>query len=283
MFKNIAFVAIAAIALSGISFADEKPTDDTLMLVVMDPLAAPLSCPCVEGYAQRKYEKLAEYLSKDLKRPVEVTFAEALSKAMKSSEGKAHIIVGKDSVVRSDAKQAKLKLNAVGSLTGKDGSITQTGLIVVRSDDPAKNVSDLKDYRIFFGPAECDEKYKAPLNLLKNNGYQTPAKIETSAACSDGACKIIELGPKTRAAAVISSYAAPLLEGCGTIKKGDLRVVAETKPVLFVSAFTTSQLNEKENAQVSEALLKAGANPELCIALETLAGFLPYEPIAKKK
>lgn len=29
---------------------------DGLSLVVMDPLAAPLSCPCVEGYAQRKYE-----------------------------------------------------------------------------------------------------------------------------------------------------------------------------------------------------------------------------------
>ena len=34
-----------------------------LSLVVMDPLAAPLSCPCVQGYAQRQYEKLAEYLT----------------------------------------------------------------------------------------------------------------------------------------------------------------------------------------------------------------------------
>jgi hypothetical protein len=30
-----------------------------LTMIVMDPLAAPLACPCVKGYAQRDYEKLA--------------------------------------------------------------------------------------------------------------------------------------------------------------------------------------------------------------------------------
>jgi len=39
------------------------------------------------------------------------------------------------------------------------------------------------------------------------------------------------------AATVISSYAQPLLEGCGTIKKGDLRVIGETDPMPFVVAF----------------------------------------------
>ena len=50
-------------------------------MVVMDPLAAPLSCPCVAGYAQRKYEVLGEYLSKRLGRPVVVTFAESIARA----------------------------------------------------------------------------------------------------------------------------------------------------------------------------------------------------------
>ena len=36
-----------------------KPAVEPLSLIVMDPLAAPLSCPCVAGYAQRKYEVLA--------------------------------------------------------------------------------------------------------------------------------------------------------------------------------------------------------------------------------
>src|SRR5688500_162229 len=37
---------------------------DAISMVVMDPLALPLSCPCVAGYAQRKYEVLGEYLEK---------------------------------------------------------------------------------------------------------------------------------------------------------------------------------------------------------------------------
>lgn len=280
---QLAFCLLAFAPLFGSPAFGAEPVDESpFVLVVMDPLAAPLSCPCVEGYAQRKYEFLSAYLSKELKHPVEVVFAESLSTAMKQSKGAAHIIVGKDSVVRSDAKKAKLSLEPVANLTGKDGSITQTGLIVVRTADPAKNVSDLKDYRIFFGPAECDEKYAAPLALLTASGYKTPAKIEISNACSDGACKIIELGKDARSAAVISSYAAPLLEGCGTIKKGDLRVVAETKPVPFVAAFTTDQLNGEQSKQAAAALLAVGADPELCLALETLVGFLPYDAGVKK-
>ena len=48
--------------------APESPEfNRQLTVVVMDPLAAPLSCPCVEGYAQRRYEVLGEYLSRRLK------------------------------------------------------------------------------------------------------------------------------------------------------------------------------------------------------------------------
>jgi hypothetical protein len=42
------------------ALGDDSKLGD-LTIVVMDPLALPLSCPCVKGYAQRKYETLAEY------------------------------------------------------------------------------------------------------------------------------------------------------------------------------------------------------------------------------
>ena len=38
--------------------AAEKP----VQVVVMDPLALPLSCSCVEGVGQRRYDQLAEHL-----------------------------------------------------------------------------------------------------------------------------------------------------------------------------------------------------------------------------
>ncbi|MBW3598872.1 MAG: hypothetical protein KY475_16560, partial [Planctomycetes bacterium] len=51
-------IAILGLAIAAPASRAEAP----LTMVVMDPLAAPLSCPCVEGYAQRKYEALAAHL-----------------------------------------------------------------------------------------------------------------------------------------------------------------------------------------------------------------------------
>ena len=76
--------AIAAILTVGSAAAKEaKP----LSLVVMDPLAAPLSCPCVEGYAQRKYEVLRDHLQSAIGRTVKLTFAESLGAALKKTDG----------------------------------------------------------------------------------------------------------------------------------------------------------------------------------------------------
>lgn len=257
-----------------------KDADRALSLVVMDPLAAPLSCPCVEGYAQRQYEKLAEYLSQRLGRPVNVTFAESFEKALAKMDCTAiDIAIGKDSVVRHDAAAMKMKATPVALLSGKDGLTTQTGLIVVRSGDAAKTIEDLRGYRVLFGTAECDEKFAAARSLLTEVDVELPAAkaSETTQSCSDGACKIIEWGESQRAAAVISSYAAPLLEGCGTIKKGDLRVIGETAPVPFITAFTTDRVDKKLRRQIKNALLEVGADAELKTAIETLVGFVAVD------
>lgn len=247
-------------------------------MVVMDPLAAPLSCPCVEGYAQRKYEVLAKHLEVSLNRPINLVFTNALSNALKETSGQVDLIIGKDSVIRADAKEAKVSVSAVASLTGKDGATTQTGLIVVNKDDPATSVAQLVSYEIIFGPSECDEKHSAAMRLLKSNGVTIPKKIVIDEACSDGAAKVVDKGPNSKFAAVISSYAAPLLEGCGTIKKGDLRVVGRTEPVPFVAAFVSDSLNEVDRQNTIAALMGVSTHPDLLEALESLIGFLPVSP-----
>lgn len=267
-------VVLSAVTLPAV--AEERE----LSLVVMDPLAAPLSCPCVEGYAQRQYEKLGEYLSKKIGRRVQVTFAESFEKALAKEGCKViDLAIGKDSVVRHDAAAIKLGATPLARLTGKDGTTTQTGLIVVRSADPAQNVDDLRGYRILFGNAECDEKFSAPRKMLAAAGVELPAPgaSEMMEACSDGACKIIEWGESERAAAVISSYAAPLLEGCGTIKKGDLRVVGETEPVPFITAFATDRVPREVQSDIRAALIGVKSDPELLVALESLVGFVALE------
>jgi ABC-type phosphate/phosphonate transport system substrate-binding protein len=278
--------ALAAMAAGVVApaFADSKTTP--LTLVVMDPLAAELSCPCVKGYAQRDYAKLGAALAKELDRPVKVHYAETLTDALKKkTEGKADLIIGKESVVRADAKANKINAVPVAHLTGKDGKTTMTGLFVVASADAALTPRDLKDYRLIFGMPQCDEKYAAALTVLKDAEIALPAKLESCGSCSDGAIAVIEAhksGSKT--ATVISSYAQPLLEGCGTIKKGDLRVVGETAPVPFVVAFVNDALPAGDKEAIQNALLAVGKNKDLCVAMETKQGFVPPPaPAGKKK
>src|SRR5438477_718438 len=280
-------IACAALFAPVAAAADPAP----LTVVVMDPLALPLSCPCVAGYAQRDYDKLGKFLEGQLGRPVKVEFAETLTGALeKKTQGKADLVIGKYSVVLAGAKKHNMGMAPVAALTGKDGATTQTGLVVVPAKDPALTIADLKGYRIIFGPEECDEKHAAALALLKENDVtpkerevQPKAKVETCSACSDGAETILQLGPNVRAATVISSYAAPLLEGCGHVKKGDLRILGTTAPVPFVTAFVNDSMPHAERDSITKALMAVHDHPPLMTALETKNGFVQMPSTTAKK
>src|SRR5437899_2180084 len=278
-------LAVVGPASSPASKAAAKGKPEALTLVVMDPLALPLSCPCVKGYAQRDYGKLAAHLTKHLGQPVNVHFSESLTAALtRKTGGKADLIIGKSSVVRAGARANKMELAWIASLTGKDGKTTQTGLWVVADKDAALTVADLKGYRLIIGPGEADEKHTAALALLRDFSIAIPARPEMCNSCSDGALKVLD-GHKagSKVATVISSYAQPLLEGCGTIKKGDLRVIGETDPVPFVAAFVNSKLPASDRAAIQKALLAVGKDVELCKALETKKGFVAVPARTAKK
>ncbi len=251
-----------------------------LTLIVMDPLARELSCPCVKGYAQRDYNALATFIESRIHRPVKVTFSESLVKAVtEKTEGRADIVIGKESVVRADALAIKRKPQAIARLSGKDGATTQTGLFVVPKDDPARTLADLKGYLVVFGPPECDEKHAAARALLAENNVALPEKIETAEGCDVGATRVLELPAGKHGVAVISSYAKPLLEGCGTVPKGALRIVGETKPVPFVTVFVAADMPQADSDAIRQALLDVATNAELSHAMET-RGFVAIEPVA---
>ena len=287
---RIFLAAVLATCLTTVVAADEPKSGDAVVIVVMDPLAKPLSCPCVAGYAQRDYEKLAAALQDRLGREVKVVFNESLVAALKKDGStRADIVIGKQSVILHDAQEAKLQLKKVAMLTGKDGLTTQRGLVVVASADPAKKIADLTDYRIFFGPKECDEKHAAALQLLKKHSVDAPAKLETAVACDEGAINILELSSKgVRGCAVISSYAKPLLEGCGQVPKGALRIVGETEEIPFIAAYVNASLDQELQTALTDGLLKSTAGDvALRIALETKRGFVAADDtgseVAKKK
>ena len=93
----------------------------------------------------------------------------------------------------------------------------------------------------------------------------------------------MDMEPGTKAAAVISSYAKPLLEGCGTIKKGDVRVVGETEKVPFITAFVNSTLPGDLREKITASLLNVKQEPALLLSLETRDGFVPMLASADDK
>ena len=108
-------------------------------------------------------------------------------------------------------------------------------------------------------------------------------KPETCSACSDGATKILDLYKKgTKSATIISSYAKPLLEGCGTIKKGELRIIGETEAVPFMVHLPTPSSRRRCVTGIAAALIDVGHHPDLCKALESKAGFVPSSDLAGK-
>jgi ABC-type phosphate/phosphonate transport system substrate-binding protein len=276
MFRHVlaCCLIVATAAWRAPCFAGDPPP---LTVAVMDPLALPLSCPCVKGHAQRRYDKLGLFLESRLHRPVKVLFADDLSKILRDPSAQVvHLIIGKQSVVQFDARINNLAVRPMMMLTGKDGKTTLTGLIVVRRDDPARKLKGLKGYTVLFGPPECDEKFRAAAETLRQAGIALPAKLETRPGCSDSVIEMLE-NPGRPTAAVISSYAAALLEGCGTIEKGSIRVVGRTPPVPFVTVFFTGAVDGPLGAQIRAALATVSENPDLAIALETRLGFVSLD------
>jgi len=273
--------AVFAFTSAAIAVEPYGPAKAELTIVVMDPMAGPLACDCVQGYAQRKYERLADYLHSELGKTVKVVWSESLVTALSGqAEGQAQIVIGKDSVARAEAATTKISYEPVAQLTDKQGSVMQRGLFVVLASAKVSSLLDLEGYSILFGPDDCSEKSSAPKAALANIeiGFK---EGEVCPSCSIAAKKLKELGSDHAVAAVISSYAAPLLEGCGTIKKGDLRVVGESEDVPFISVFVASSLDAKVRSAITSSLL-AMKTPELLSALETKDGFIKYvesEPI----
>lgn len=277
MWRMLSLLALCLLSVSIVPAAGSDP----VVVLVMDPLSAPLSCPCVAGYAQRDYDKLGEHLAKAVGKPVKVYYAESIAGLQKQTKATPALIIGKESVVRHEATPAGLKPTALASLTGKDGKTTQTGLFVVVDKDPAIVIPDLAGYEIYFGPADADEKYRAALALLQGFKITVPQKKETCLSCTVAATKVIDQAKQgKKVAGVVSSYAQPLLEGCGTIKKGELRVVGETEPVPFIVAFATEAAGDLREP-LQKALLTVGKDANLCKALETKLGFVA-QPAGKE-
>ncbi|MDR3687870.1 MAG: PQQ-binding-like beta-propeller repeat protein [Fimbriimonas sp.] len=271
-------MSILFLGLTAWSLAEPR-----LTVVVMDPLCNRLACACVKGYAQRDYEALGRFLSSKLHEPVKIVYAEDLARAVEApSTGKVDLIIGKASVVKFDAAECGMPVRPIASLTGQDGSTTLTGLFVVRKSDRAKTLSDLSGRQIFFGSPDADEKNRGAFEALRRVGIAVPKKVKTFEGCSDAALAVLESKAKPAPAAVISSYAAALIEGCGTVPKGALRIVGMTASFPFVTAYATANVNPALTTNIERALVDMRLDSKLLKVMESKRGFVLPTPVGKK-
>lgn len=282
------FIAFSSWVLGSVAVSAEEAASSTqadqsnhLTMIVMDPLSAPLACDCVKGYANRQYQRLSEHLEEALKTDVRIFWAESLAQALREkTSGRADLVIGKDSVVLHEAKALKRSFKPIASLSDLEGKTKQRGLFVVRTKNAAVSVIDLEGAEIFFGPEDCDEKWKAPRAHMTELGIKFSEKSSVQPSCSAAAKKLMEFSDDANAAAIISSYATPLLEGCGTIQKGDLRIIGETSELPFITAFVDETLPAEKREEIRRALLSVKA-PELLQALESTQGFREYDAAQK--
>jgi hypothetical protein len=285
--RRTALVAIAALPIAATyrtasAVEPYGPSDAEITIVVTDPLALPLACDCVKDYAQRKYEKLADYMQWKLKKTVRVVWSDSIAIAKKEfGLGSKTLFVGKDSVVRFDTKAMKLDVTPLAQLTDIRGGVHQHGLFLVRKENPAASLLDLDGYQVLWGPEKCDEKLSAPKAKLKELEIAT-TDGGTCDTCSATALKLMESPKESKVAGVISSYAEKLLEGCGTIEKGSMRVVGTSDEVPFISVYAAGKFTEEERKSVLACLIESRSSKELLAALESRDGFVRHKSLAER-
>jgi outer membrane protein assembly factor BamB/ABC-type phosphate/phosphonate transport system substrate-binding protein len=239
-------------------------------IVVMDPLAAPLSCACVSGMGQRRYDRLEEFLEMRLQRAIEVTYDESLELASQRLHAKFDWIIGKRSVVEFDANRLRLTLKPVAALTDRGGLQTLTGLVLVPQNATFDTLDKLRGRTIALGPKDNADVHQAAIDLFLRLAPLTEWNFKTYESI-DSAVYAVTDGEAD--AGLVSDYLPRLLEGCGKIIPNSLKSIGKTAPTPFVTLFASSHVSEVDSGKMLEAIKELPKHPELLAAIESRNGF----------
>jgi ABC-type phosphate/phosphonate transport system substrate-binding protein len=273
--------AVLLVLLWGVGDVFSKPPKsgpEPIMLVVMDPLAKELACACVKGYGQRDYRKLAARLQTALKQRVSIEFSDDLAESMRLADpGQEVIVVGERAMVAQDAKRAELNCHPIAELTDLDGNTTLTGSFVARADDSAKALKDISVRKVLFGLADADANHAAALAALRAAGVESSGAPEKRASSSDAALDVLDSQLSPPPVAVIPSYSLRLLEGCGSVKPGNLKVIGKTQPLPFITVFVADAMSSEKQEKILKMLLSTKGDAKMLKAMESRDGFKPVK------
>ena len=264
------------IAVSGFCAGPPKGKPESVALVVMDPLAKELACACVKGYAQRDYRKLAARLEKALNQRVVIEFSDDLAETVGGfGPNREVIVIGDQSLVAAGEQKTRLKCQPVCALTALDGGTRIEGLFIARGDDSARELKEVGGRTVLWGVAAADEKQAAAREALRLAGIAPAVKLEQRASASEAALEVLDSRLSPPPVAVIPAYALPLLEGCGSVQPGSLRVIGRTRPVPFIAVFFSETIPAPKRELLLKTLVNIKQDAKLLKELESRDGFQP--------
>jgi len=279
--NNCGWGCVAALVVAlwfGLPVGSSAKEPQPILFVVLDPLAKELACACVKGYGQRDYRKLAAKLESNLKQPVSIEFSDDLAETMAlATPGQEVIFVGEQSRASEDAKKAGLKSRPLCELTDPEGSTSVVGTFIVRASDSAKELKDISGRKLFFGLADTEQNHSAVQTALRAAGVESSGPPEKRAAYTDAALDLLDSSSTPLPVAVIPGYGLRLLEGCGSVKRGELRVIGQTEPLPFVTVFVGDNIPAEKREKIQKSLLDVRSDATLLKAMESRDGFKPVK------
>ena len=244
--------------------------ESTLNLVVMDPLSLPLSCACVDGIGQRRYEPLVEHLEAAIGRKINLVYEESLQLAKRRGLPNIDLVVGKRSVVLADAGATGVELQAAWDLTDRHGATEIRGVLLVAKNSAIDSVQQLAGKKVAIGSSEHAECHALPKEFFRSHHIAASLIDHDSIESA-----VYAFADQEVDALVVTDYLPPLLEACGKLEKNATKAIAETQPVRGVQFFFTSTLASSVRESLNSAIASAAADPAINDALESQRGFVP--------
>ena len=247
---------------------------EPLHVVVADPLCRRLADPCMAEYAERDYGLLNDFLAERVDRPVEIVYAEPSDEGLRVDWTHADLIIGRPSTVLPQARKAGQSVRPILHLTDGDGRREFFGTFLVRRQDPAGALSDIKDHLILFGPPEQEARHAAALRELGEYGVAVVPPLEIVPDAREAARKVVTGEADVT---VVPSFAASLLDGLGGPGEQPLRVIGQTEAIPVATVYATQGVSPAAEERIVSALLATAEDSALLATLDSRGFVRPDE------
>lgn len=204
----------------------------------------------------------------ELGRKITLVFNESLTAALREkAQDRADLIIGKQSVVQFDVRKSKIELTLLAMLSGKDGSTTQTGLLVVPSRDAAQAWPTSRVTASSLDPRKATRSMP-PHSRCSNNSTCLGAWQARNVRRLRRGClpRAGTAGRRARCGCHLELRQAAARR-LRHRQEGDLKVIGETQPVPFIAAFATGSVPAEQRQPLLDALVKVSSDPQIRLAL----------------